>query len=89
MKRYLLTDKDRCPPCFALEKEYGEELEDSDINILSLQDEDQLDEASDLLEKTEVDKPGIPALVEESDDGFDVIIGLDGVSDKIEDIKGD
>lgn len=85
MKRYLLTT-DSCPPCVVLHEEKGEQLEQSGIHEIDIGTENGLNEAADIMIELE-DKPtGIPALIEKSDDGVNVVQGLQEVRKKLDEL---
>lgn len=84
MERYLLTS-DKCPPCVVLHERQEENL--FNIDEIEITDEEQLKEVKPIVDEMEDEIGGIPALLEMSDDGSKVSVGLNDVSNRLEELN--
>lgn len=89
MKRYMLVS-DSCPPCKVLKEREKDRIEKSEASLFSIEKEDELTQVVDILKSLDVKIRGVPAMIEEDDDGeVKTYEGLGEISKRLAELDGE
>lgn len=86
-KAYLITS-DTCPPCQVLKDREKPLIDEIAPEILTIENEDHINKASELIKDTGLHVNGVPCLLVQEDDGSaESFVGLVDIKKKLEQMR--